>query len=103
MTECRTIGFVLVPQQIARCGVPRKGLGVGGRPDSSPIPNTTFEQLWKINVGTGFSAPPMSFEVDGKQYVAILSGASGPARAKLGKTPEVREMRNQAMLFVFGL
>ena len=65
--------------------------------------DTTFEQLWKVNVGTGFSAPPMSFEVDGKQYVAILSGASGPARAKLGKTPEVREMRNQTMLFVFGL
>src|SRR5229473_414463 len=27
MTECRTIGFVPVPQQIARCSVPRKGLG----------------------------------------------------------------------------
>src|SRR5262249_8383008 len=27
-----------------------------------------FEQLWKINVGIGFSAPPMSFEVNGKQY-----------------------------------
>src|SRR5438105_4878890 len=27
MTECRTIGFVPVPQQIARCSVPGKGLG----------------------------------------------------------------------------
>src|SRR5882757_5836156 len=27
MTKCRTIGFVSVPQKIARCGVPRKGLG----------------------------------------------------------------------------
>src|SRR3954469_8350169 len=27
MTKCRTVGFVPVPQQIARCGVPRKGLG----------------------------------------------------------------------------
>src|SRR5215470_9186070 len=27
MTECRTIGFVSVPQQIARCSVPGKGLG----------------------------------------------------------------------------
>ena len=27
MTECRTIGFVPVPQHIARCSVPRKGLG----------------------------------------------------------------------------
>jgi hypothetical protein len=26
-TQCRTIGFVSVPQQIARCSVPRKGLG----------------------------------------------------------------------------
>src|SRR6267154_1618517 len=27
MTECRTIGFVSIPQQIARCSVPGKGLG----------------------------------------------------------------------------
>ena len=27
MTKCRTIGFVSVPQQIARCSVPGKGLG----------------------------------------------------------------------------
>src|SRR5947209_20059385 len=27
MTECRTIGFVSVPQQIARCRVPGTGLG----------------------------------------------------------------------------
>src|SRR3977135_4418020 len=27
VTECRTIGFVSVPQQIARCSVPGKGLG----------------------------------------------------------------------------
>ena len=38
--------------------------------------DTTLEQLWKINVGTGFNAPPMTFEVGGKQYVAILSGLS---------------------------
>ena len=35
-----------------------------------------LEPLWKINVGTGFNAPPMTFEVNGKQYVAILSGLS---------------------------
>src|SRR5712691_10473189 len=34
MTECRTIRFVSVPQQIARCSVPRKGLGhLAGKPD----------------------------------------------------------------------
>ena len=30
--------------------------------------DTTFAELWKINVGTGFNAPPMTFEV-GRQAV----------------------------------
>jgi alcohol dehydrogenase (cytochrome c) len=63
----------------------------------------TLDQLWKINMGVGFTAPPMTFEVDGKQYVAIVSGLSGPARGKLRKTPELIEQRNAAMLFVFSL
>jgi alcohol dehydrogenase (cytochrome c) len=65
--------------------------------------DTTLEQVWKINVGTGFNAPPMTFEVNGKQYVAILSGLSPISRRRHSHTPELREMRNQTMLFVFGL
>jgi alcohol dehydrogenase (cytochrome c) len=65
--------------------------------------DTTLEQLWKINVGTGFNAPPMTFEVNGKQYVAILSGLSPISKRRHGMTPELREQRNQTMLFVFGL
>jgi alcohol dehydrogenase (cytochrome c) len=65
--------------------------------------DTTMEQLWKINVGTGFNAPPMTFEVNGKQYVAILSGLSPIARSKHLLIPELKEQRNQTMLFVFGL
>ena len=63
----------------------------------------TLEEVWKVNVGVGFTAPPMTFAVDGKQYVAIASGLSGPARGKLRMTPELSEQRNAAMLFVFGL
>jgi hypothetical protein len=44
----------------------------------------------------------MTFGVGGKQYVAILAGLSRPAKGTLVNTPE-REMRNQTMLFVFGL
>jgi alcohol dehydrogenase (cytochrome c) len=51
----------------------------------------------------GFNAPPMTFEVGGKQYVAILTGLGRNAKAALVNTPELREMRNQTMLFVFGL
>jgi alcohol dehydrogenase (cytochrome c) len=65
--------------------------------------DTRLEPVWKINVGSGFNAPPMSFEAGGKQYVAILSGLSRQSKGRLVNTPELREMRNQTMLFVFGL
>jgi alcohol dehydrogenase (cytochrome c) len=65
--------------------------------------DTTYEQLWKFNVGSGFNAPPMSFEAGGKQYVAILSGLSPIAKARHAFTPELRELRNQTVLWVFGL
>ncbi len=65
--------------------------------------DTTLEQLWKINVGSGFAAPPMTFEVNGKQYLAIASGASPTSRTKLLATPELKEQRNATVLYVFGL
>jgi alcohol dehydrogenase (cytochrome c) len=65
--------------------------------------DTSLEQLWEVNVGTGFNAPPMTFDAGGKQYVAILTGLGRVAKATLVNTPELREMRNQTMLFVFGL
>jgi len=63
----------------------------------------SLEQLWKINVGSGFNAPPMTFEAGGRQYVAIMSGLSQISKGRLILTPELREMRNQTMLFVFSL
>jgi alcohol dehydrogenase (cytochrome c) len=65
--------------------------------------DSSLEQLWEINVGVGFNAPPMTFEVGGKQYFAILAGLGRVAKGTLANTPELREMRNQTMLFVFGL
>ena len=65
--------------------------------------DATFEPLWKINVGVGFAAPPMTFETNGRQYVAILSGLSHAAINKNSMSPELKELRNQTMLFVFGL
>jgi len=65
--------------------------------------DTTLEPLWKFNAGTGFMAPPMTFAVNGKQYVAILSGLSRISLGALSFTPELKEQRNQTMLFVFAL
>ena len=63
----------------------------------------TLEELWRINVGTGFVAPPMTYAVDGKQYIAIASGIGPVAKAKLARSPEMKNQPNATMLFVFGL
>ena len=65
--------------------------------------DTTLEQLWKINVGSGFSAPPMTFEVGGRQYIGIVAGPSGTAKARLANTPELKDQRHAMVLYVFGL
>jgi alcohol dehydrogenase (cytochrome c) len=65
--------------------------------------DTTLDELWKINLGSGFAAPPMSFEVNGRQYVAIASGPSVPTKAKVNNTPELKDQRNATVLYVFGL
>jgi alcohol dehydrogenase (cytochrome c) len=65
--------------------------------------DTTLDEMWKINVGSGFSAPTMTFETGGKQYIAIVSGPSPGARGRLVNTPELKEQRNAIVLYVFGL
>ena len=45
----------------------------------------------------------MTFEVNGKQYVAILSGLSRISKKGNQFSPELKEQREQTMLFVFGL
>jgi len=81
------------------------GLVFTGYVDGSLVAydDMTLDELWKINVGSGFNAPPMTFEAGGKQYIAILSGLSRQSKNRLTLTPELREMRHQTMLFVFGL
>jgi hypothetical protein len=55
--------------------------------------NCTLDELWRINVGSGFSAPPMAFEVDSKQYRDRF-GTSPGSRQRLANTPELQDMRH---------
>jgi hypothetical protein len=32
--------------------------------------------LWKFQTGGGISAPPISYSLDGKQYIAVAAGGS---------------------------
>ena len=44
----------------------------------------TGRNLWQMNVGTGIGAGAMSYEVDGKQYVAIVAGRTVSQPAAMG-------------------
>ncbi len=37
----------------------------------------TGERLWEFNTYTSMLAPPITFEIDGEQYVSILTGSGG--------------------------
>jgi quinohemoprotein ethanol dehydrogenase len=38
---------------------------------------TTGEELWSSSLGLGISAPPITYKVNGRQYVALLVGYGG--------------------------
>ncbi|MBK8959736.1 MAG: PQQ-dependent dehydrogenase, methanol/ethanol family [Proteobacteria bacterium] len=40
---------------------------------------TTGDELWKMNVGSGITAAPITYTVDGKQQVALMVGWGGSA------------------------
>ncbi len=37
----------------------------------------TGEVLWQVNLGVGVSAPPITYSIDGVQYVSVLAGWGG--------------------------
>jgi len=37
------------------------------------------ERLWRMETGTGIMAPPVTYQLDGQQYIAVLAGIGGSA------------------------
>ena len=62
----------------------------------------TLQEVWSFNVGTGINAPPISYSVNGKQYIAVLVGSRQPNNA-IPQAPELKNMSTASMLYVFGL
>ena len=60
-----------------------------------------MQELWSHNVGAGINAPPITYSVNGKQYVAVLVGSRD--RPVMQETPELKNIAMTHMLFVFGL
>ena len=44
---------------------------------SMAVDADTGKELWKFQTGSGINASPITYELDGVQYVAILSGLGG--------------------------
>ena len=62
----------------------------------------TLQELWSFNTGTGINAPPVSYSVNGKQYIAVLAGSKQP-NAVIPNAPELKNTSTASMLYVFGL
>jgi alcohol dehydrogenase (cytochrome c) len=64
----------------------------------------TLEKRWEFNTGGGVSAPPITFSVDGKQYLAILVGLGGAwDKWFIDGTPELKKVQPGSILYVFTL
>ena len=62
----------------------------------------TGEVLWEVNLGSPVSGFPVTFEVDGQQYVVAGTGVGGNASRFAALTPEIRPSQGNN-LFVFAL
>ena len=62
----------------------------------------TGEVLWEINLGSAVTGFPITYAVDGRQYVAVSTGTAGTASGFIGLTPEIRPSAGNN-LFVFAL
>ena len=81
------------------------GLVFGGdvAGDFKAYDEATGAVLWETNLGSPVSGYPVTFAVDGKQYVAVTTGQSLVASAARRVTPELTGESGGAQVFVFAL
>jgi alcohol dehydrogenase (cytochrome c) len=63
-----------------------------------------LKPLWNFNVGTAITAPPISYSVGGKQFIAVHVGGGNAWNVGLLKeAPELENLEGGSSLFVFAL
>jgi alcohol dehydrogenase (cytochrome c) len=62
----------------------------------------TLNEVWSFNVGSPIQAPPISYSVNGKQYIAVLVGARMWPYI-IQNAPELKNLTTASMLYVFSL
>jgi alcohol dehydrogenase (cytochrome c) len=74
--------------------------------DAFALDAKTGKKLWSFNTGARIVAPPVSFSVNGRQFVAIATGGGSVLDGQIATFwPETkdRQPQNAATLFVFAL
>ena len=84
------------------------GLVFAGTPEGEfkAYDQSTGRELWSYQTGSGIVGSPMSFAIDGKQYVAVPSGFggwTGWATIGGGGAPHLKDSRKGGYVTVFGL
>ncbi|HEY9183251.1 MAG TPA: hypothetical protein VIQ99_08635 [Gammaproteobacteria bacterium] len=63
----------------------------------------TGQVLWETSLGAHVTGHPVTFAVDGKQYVAVSTGRSNMTGGLSRLTPEAMPAESPNKLFVFAL
>lgn len=63
---------------------------------------TTGEKLWEFRTGSGIIAPPVTYQLNGKQYLAVVSGIGG-AYINFSGDPNLKNINPGGSVWVFEL
>ncbi len=65
----------------------------------------TGQILWETRLGTSVQGFPVTYSVDGKQYIAVMTGLGGgsPRQVPAAVAPEIRIPQSGQALYVFAL
>jgi alcohol dehydrogenase (cytochrome c) len=62
----------------------------------------TGEKLWEFRTGSGIIAPPVTYQLDGKQYIAVVSGLGG-VYTNFSNDIDLRNINPGGAIWVFEL
>jgi alcohol dehydrogenase (cytochrome c) len=65
----------------------------------------TGQVLWETRLGTSVQGFPVTYSVDGKQYIAVMTGLGGgsPRNVPAAIAPDIKIPQSGQALYVFGL
>jgi alcohol dehydrogenase (cytochrome c) len=81
------------------------GLVFSGDPSGQlrALDERSGDVVWTYQTSSGLNAPPITYAIDGQQYIAILSGTGGTWPSRMAAMPWLKDVRNGARLYVFAL